>query len=139
MRPSHLRTTMLLAVVATNEKPHRRPVHHPDERAKRKTTGYGTAKVGNTSTNIVMVGSLGLRILMMEIEGACSGFTFYSCGRNWLHRPSTPCVWLWISLVTKEKSNRVDWMALASAWISSGSTVIQWSSTAGARAAAGTG
>lgn len=30
---------------------------------------------------------------MMGIEGACSGFTFYSCSRNYLYRPSTPCVW----------------------------------------------
>ena len=34
-------------------------------------------KVANTPTNILTVGSLGSRILMMEIEGACTWFTFY--------------------------------------------------------------
>ena len=60
------------AVVARNGKPRccrRVPyTNHPDKEAAEKLTGHGTAKVANTSTNIPMAGSLGLRIMMMEIE-----------------------------------------------------------------------
>ncbi|KAK3358514.1 hypothetical protein B0T24DRAFT_124602 [Lasiosphaeria ovina] len=60
-----------------NEKPrrHRRGplTHHPDKRARERAIGSGKREAGVASTNILMVGSLGLMNVMMDIEGICSG------------------------------------------------------------------
>lgn len=64
---------LFLAVVARHRKPHcrrRDPLtNHPGKEAREKTTGNGTPNIGNASTNILIVGSYSLRVLMIEIEG----------------------------------------------------------------------